>query len=367
METWKDLGARLAEARRAAGLSQAELATELRLDRTAITRIEAGERRLDALELTRVAELLKRPVDWFLIPSPLAVVSRRQSRDVADDSQADWLLESLARDVSLLVEVKALSVPESFRPKTIESVASAETAARDVRKSLGLPAGPVWNLQAIAERAGLFVFSLNLEKEMLDGSYLRLERGGVALVNGRAQTGRRRFTSVHELGHHVFADAFSAEWIVGTDADDRERLINAFAIHFLMPRESVLPRWQELDGSKEPRHAAIVLGAEYGVSWTAVLGHLCNLKLIDDGTRDRLEADRPRRADYFEGEIPLKEELAPPSIPPRYAQAVVRAFKGYKVSAERALELLRGTLDADELPPRDAVPLDSMRSQLDLD
>ncbi|MBZ4422988.1 ImmA/IrrE family metallo-endopeptidase [Myxococcus sp. RHSTA-1-4] len=365
--TWQQLGARLAEARKAAGLSQAELAAALNLDRTVITKLEAGERKLDAIELTRIAERLNRPLDWFLVPSPPAVVSRRKSRDLADDSRADVLLEGLARDVNLLVELKVLEPPLPPRTRSIDSVTSAEAAARELRKNLGLPLGPIWEVQALAEKVGLYAFALDLQDDALDGSYLRLDQGGVALVNGRAQTGRRRFTLVHELGHHIFADDFSSEWIVGADGDDRERLINAFAIHFLMPRESIRSRWQELEGRANARAAAIVLGAEYGVSWTAVLGHLCNLDLIDSGMRDRLDAERPRKADYLDGGVTLREELAPPSIPPRFAQAVVRAYKRHKVSAERALELLHGALSAGDLPPQDRIPLESMRSQFDLD
>jgi Zn-dependent peptidase ImmA (M78 family)/transcriptional regulator with XRE-family HTH domain len=365
--TWQQVGARLAEARKTARLSQAELAEAVRLDRTAITKLEAGERKLDSLELARLAEVLQRPIEWFIRPSPPAAVSRRKSRDLTDESQADVLLDSLARDVTLLMELRLLEPQPPFQPLGVESVASAEAAARDLRKHLGLPPGPVWELQAMAERVGLFCFSLDLQDEKLDGSYLRLEHGGCAVVNGRQPSGRRRFTLVHELGHHILADDFSTEWIVGSDGEDRERLINAFAIHFLMPRESLTPRWQQLGGNEEPYRAALVLGAEYGVSWTAVLRHLCNLEFIDSKTHERLKVMRPSRADYLEWGVSVREDLAPAAVPPRFAQAVVRAYKRHKVSAARALELLHGTLRAAELPAEDKVPLESMRSQFDLE
>ena len=373
IETWRELGARVTEARQKACLSQAELAVEMHLDRTAITKIETGERKLDSLELTRLAEILKRPIDWFVTSPAQTVLSRRKARDVPNESQSDALLESLARDVTLLTELGLLKPSPSIRIKKVESVSSAERAARELRKKLGLTAGPSWNLQALAERVGLFAFSLDLPEDRpepvhpLDGSYLRLERGGVAVVNGRQTTPRRRFTLVHELGHHLFKDDFSTEWIVGPDGEEREKLINAFAIHFLMPRESILPRWQELVGQKQTRRTAIVLGAEYGVSWTAVLAQLCNLELIDGSMRERLTSDRPTKADYTEAGVTLREDFAPNSIPPQFAQAVMRAFKSHKVGSTRALELLRGTFRADELPAHDQVPLESMRAQFDLE
>ena len=366
-KTWGALGARLAAARKATRLSQADLGAAVQLDRTAITKIESGERKLDSLELARIAQVLKRPIDWFVGPPVPAAVSRRRSRAAVDESDADALLESLARDVALLIGLKLLPPVTPSRPGVLNGVVAAEAAARGLRKRRGLPRGALWDLQGIAEQLGLYCFSLDLGDGALEGSYLRLEGAGVALINGSAQAGRRRFTLVHELGHHLFADDFSPEWIVGADADDRERLINAFVIHLLMPRESIVSRWTQLGGAASPRAAAIALGAEFGVSWSAVLGHLCNLELITSSIRARLERDRPLRADYLEGGIALREELGFPSVPPRFAQAVVRAFKRHKISATRALELLRGTITRADLPPEDAVPRESMRSQFDLD
>jgi len=367
LTTWSDLGARLAEARKAARLSQAELAAAVELDRTAVTKVEAGERKLDSLELARVARVLRRPIDWFVTPSLPAVVSRRRSREAIEESQADVLLDSLARDVQLLVDLNLLQPRQVARPGALEDVASAEAAARELREVLGVTVGPVWDLLSLAERTGLHAFSIDLRDESLDGSYVRLENAGVALVNGGPQTPRRRFTLVHELGHHLFADDYSPEWIVGTVGDGRERLINAFVIHFLMPREAVLPRWQLLDGGRDARLAAIALGAEFGVSWTAVLAQLCNLELIDAMTRERLERERPTKADYLEGGIVLREDLAPPAFAPRFAQAVVRGYKRHKISAPRAIELLRDTITAADLPPEDKVPRESMRAQFALD
>lgn len=60
------LASRLAQARRTAGLSQAEVARAVGLDRTAISKIESGHRQVEALELARLASVLLRPVDWFV-------------------------------------------------------------------------------------------------------------------------------------------------------------------------------------------------------------------------------------------------------------------------------------------------------------
>jgi Zn-dependent peptidase ImmA (M78 family)/transcriptional regulator with XRE-family HTH domain len=367
LKSWQELGARVAEARKVAQLSQAELATAVNLDRTAITKLESGERKLDSLELVRIAGVLKRSIDWFLSPPLPAVVSRRKRRDTTDESRADAVLEGLAHDVKLVTELGLLAPPSTPRLVAVDSVETAEVAARTLRQHLGLSPGPVWDLLAVAERLGCYAFCIDLRDESLDGSYLRLDAGGVAVVNGAKPSGRRRFTLAHELGHHVFSDDFSDEWIVGADSEGRERLINAFVIHFLMPREACAARWLELDGRREPRPAALALGAEFGVSWTAVLGHLRNLDLIDPHLHDRLRSDAPSKADYLEGGVTIREELAAPAVPPRYAQAVMRAFKRHKLGRGRTLDLLHGAASAQDLPPEDHVPLESLRAQFELD
>ena len=59
------IGIRLREARAYVGLSQEEAATKVDVPRTALVNIEAGRRRIDAVELRRFAELYQRPVAYF--------------------------------------------------------------------------------------------------------------------------------------------------------------------------------------------------------------------------------------------------------------------------------------------------------------
>jgi transcriptional regulator with XRE-family HTH domain len=78
------LAERLREAREYVGLSQEEVATYLRVPRTAVTNMEAGQRRVDALELKNLAQLYKRSVGYFTgeseierdLPKDVAVLAR---------------------------------------------------------------------------------------------------------------------------------------------------------------------------------------------------------------------------------------------------------------------------------------------------
>ena len=59
------LGMRLREARNYINLSQQVVAHHLGIHRTALSQIESGHRKIDALELKKIAELYKQPVSYF--------------------------------------------------------------------------------------------------------------------------------------------------------------------------------------------------------------------------------------------------------------------------------------------------------------
>ena len=79
------LGDRLREARKYLGLKQEEVAAYLKIPRTALTDIENGQRRVEAIELTRLARLYRQSVAYFTgedeaspsLPADVAHLARR--------------------------------------------------------------------------------------------------------------------------------------------------------------------------------------------------------------------------------------------------------------------------------------------------
>ncbi len=57
---------RLREARRAAGLTQAEVAAKLRRPQSFVSKCESGERRVDMVELQEMAQLYKKDLTFFV-------------------------------------------------------------------------------------------------------------------------------------------------------------------------------------------------------------------------------------------------------------------------------------------------------------
>jgi len=310
--------------------------------------------------------MLDRPIQWFVSEGPPTVVSRRATKAEQPDS-LDVLVDSFARDVEQLIELKALKPRErdEQQPRAPKNLREAEELAQVVRGELGQPGGAVTDLVGAAEHLGLYVFCGDLPQHLPDGAYVALEGTGATVINGSQDAGRRRFSFAHELGHHIIGDEFSTDWAVADSRDEREKRINAFAIHFLMPRSSVARDWEAYGGDQEPRSTAIRLAAEYRVSWTAACTQLQNLKAIDGKLADTLRSQRPTRADFLEQGLFVTEELIAPALSVGFIQAALRAYRSQKIGASRAVELLRGTIAEDELPLVDTVPLEALRGELE--
>lgn len=89
-------GERLRIAREYVGLKQEDVARHLSIPRSALSHIEAGQRKVDALELARMAKLYQRPVNWFTgeesppeveLPEDVAHVARAAASLSTQDRQ----------------------------------------------------------------------------------------------------------------------------------------------------------------------------------------------------------------------------------------------------------------------------------------
>lgn len=350
------LGRRIAEGRRLAHRTQEDLAAAVGLPRTALTKIEAGARRVEALELASLARELGLPLRWFVEEGQPLLQSRREGRPAAVVSPpVDLLLERLvaaAEQVEGWVDPPAkLGLP---RPGTLDD---AVRAAVDVRKELENPSAPVNDLARACDRVGLWAFSLEVQDDEFDGASVALRRWNLALVNGRADSGRRRWTLAHELGHALFND----EYVIhrgDQGPDDMERLIDVFAAHLLLPDSGLLECWTELNGPEGPRQTLLRIAADYRVSWSVATARAQQVGLIDAELEQELRQRVPRGGEFLEHGIFLVEDLQPPSVPPSYTKAVLAAYRRHHLSPERTVELLWGALDPAQLPERDELPLD---------
>jgi Zn-dependent peptidase ImmA (M78 family) len=116
------------------------------------------------------------------------------------------------------------------------------------------------------------------------------------IVNVAHPPSRQRFTAAHELAHHrrdgrVVFDR-ETEWLARgeTGGSDSERIAEAFAAWFLMPKKLVVGTIEAL-GLAPPRldaAGAYALALELGTSYAATVRHLSDMRLIGAARRDQL-------------------------------------------------------------------------------
>ncbi len=144
---------------------------------------------------------------------------------------------------------------------------------------------------AALERAGILVLRRRLDH--LAGLYLPSDpRDGrdvpAVLVNVAHPPSKQRFTAAHELGHHRRDHDVSldndTEWLARGEASasERERMAEAFAAWFLMPKRLVVATLTALGLHTDALTAdgAYALSLQLGTSYAATVRHLADMNLL---------------------------------------------------------------------------------------
>jgi transcriptional regulator with XRE-family HTH domain len=351
---WTDVGERMRLARLAAGLTQEELGAEAGLDRTMIAKIESGSRRIDAMELVRLSSALQVPVDFLLRSTPL-VLSRRAGiiaedadTEVARESgRLDLALVAWLHDVQQIIELGVLQPGLVLRAKAaVDSEAAARQLALWVREELGLGSDTIGSLVDLCERAGQYVLVTDVPGEgasVVDGDV------AVAVVSLQGDPGRRRATAAHELGHLVIGDEYSSDLGVHSSRADREALLDVFAAELLLPSRVLIA--ERGAGETISRDQLIGLAARYRTSWSLAIRQAAQAGVISAEARRDWGRFPPTRSEFMEavGWAP-QPDLAAIRVPPRYAHAVMEAWRQGALTATRVVELLHGQITTADLP-----------------
>jgi len=104
-EKRKLIGSRLSIARKRAGLSQSQVAIELKLPRPAISEIESGRRRVAADELVMFADLYSVDMDWLAGRGEENVDVLRDKLQLAARKVAELKNEDLEKVIDLLTSL----------------------------------------------------------------------------------------------------------------------------------------------------------------------------------------------------------------------------------------------------------------------
>lgn len=348
-----ELGTRIARARELAGVSQTSLGDALGVDRSAISRMEKGDRKVSVPEMLTIAERLERPLSYFMSEAVPSVVSRRSDSEGAHESNAllDEELRAFSSDVADMLERGLISGTDrgSFAFRTPHSHDDAELAARKIRDLVGVGLdAPILDLGRFCDDLGLLMYTAALTQNGPDGACVEVgdpgNQLGVAVINGEAPHGRRRMTLAHELGHWLTGDAYD------TDASrDAERMLNSFAIHLLAPRPGLI-RVRDSRRAWSTRDKAIAIGAEFQLSWSTAISQMLNVNLIDHTVREQLSRNVPRAGEFARLGFEVPRTTPTVRLSPRFVSSVLEAYTTERLTSARTLELLRGTLAGSDLP-----------------
>ncbi|WP_431884033.1 helix-turn-helix domain-containing protein [Micromonospora gifhornensis] len=351
---WPLVGEQVRQARLSLGISQQDLATMVGLDRTMLAKVEAGSRRLDALELAKLSRALKVSMEYLIQPPPTVLSRRAAPLTEETDTEAARSSERLEialvewlHNVQQLLDIGVLRARPLLRyPHSVTSEDDARQTARWLRQRFDLGDGPIDSIMDVCERAGQWVLVTDLPG---DGASLIEGDIAVAVVSTTGDPGRRRATAAHELGHLIIGDEYSADLGLSASRAQRETVIDAFAAELLLPVQAIAAARGTVG-----RDQIVSYAARYRTSWLLALRQAEQAGAIDAETRRAWSQVRPTHAEFMEavGWVP-QPDLESVRVSPTYAMAVMGALRNRRITRTRALELMHGHIAEADLPQDD--------------
>jgi Zn-dependent peptidase ImmA (M78 family)/transcriptional regulator with XRE-family HTH domain len=373
------LGQRLAEARRARGLTQQDAADHLGCSRPIVIAIEKGTRRVNPDELVALAEFYGRSLHELVRPSGGVTTVEPHLRAALDSSRADdeAMAEAIrefqrfAEDYRELERITGVRLLETYTPQMSIPTRGdlrrfAENAAVRERSRLQLGDQPILNLRQVMENdGGLRVFYGPMPSTVAGMYVFAAELGYCAFINRKHPAERRRYTLAHEYGHFL-CDRHKPGIDYLSEAGRKprnERFADAFATSFLMPESGIRRQVTEVAAASGDFQVADLcrLSDYYFVSVQAMTLRLEDLGLIEKGTWNYLKEEgfQPALAKQELGlEPPGRQEE---TYPQRYKYLAVQAYSQGKISEGQLARFLR----CDRVSAREVVAQCSTQPYVD--
>ena len=251
----KDLGRRLRAAREACGMTQEDVAHNLKLSRPTIAQIELGNRSVTSIELDQFAYLFGRDIREFLAEEfrekdVLVALFRAHPEVTSHPEVMDALRACLAlgHEVANLERMLGIerdlgtiaAYPLPTPRNKWEAVQQGERVAEEERRRLQLGISPLTHVTEMLEMQGVHTAQIDLPGD-ISGLTLSDARVGLFVVTNREHhVLRRRYSYAHEYAHVLLDRERPGTVSRARDRDDLlEVRANAFAASFLMPEEGV--------------------------------------------------------------------------------------------------------------------------------
>jgi len=273
------VGGRIRLARKAAGLSQRELAAMCNLSAMAISKYERDLMMPQSSALLAISRALQVSIEFLLKSSEvkLAAPAYRCKSAMRVKAQASVLAKAQASiekyfEVEELLGIKPEFLMPACNGTVVKSYEDVELVADQLREEWGLGKGPIENLMEVLEANGIKIAIVQADSAF-DALMVETEEGVLVIVLRDGLPGdRQRFTLAHELGHAIVRHVGSL---------DPERVANRFAGALLVPAASVR---SELGASRQRLDVQELcsLKQRYGLSIAAWAYRARDLGIITD-------------------------------------------------------------------------------------
>ncbi|MFC9964497.1 helix-turn-helix domain-containing protein [Nocardia ignorata] len=329
-------------ARRAAGMTQEELAEQLGIQQATLSRYENNTRTPEPDMVARLAAALSLTPEFLSssfsrMQGALAgdVHMRRQrTAKVSHWKSGEARLNMYRMRSAFLLDRIGMRPQNQVPTFELDTAATATPAdaARLTRSQWRMPIGPVRNLTRWLESAGVLIFEEDFDTHRIDGMSQWASDYPVIIVNAAQTTDRRRWTLAHELGHLVLHSVFVV------DDREMERQADEFAAEFLMPKHLIEP---DLSVLKPAR--LIDLKATWGVSMQAIYERAYQFGRVTGEERTRFY--RSLNARGWKANEPGADRIPPEH--PALAATIGEALLDKGLDRQEVLAMTGSSGDAD--------------------
>jgi Zn-dependent peptidase ImmA (M78 family)/transcriptional regulator with XRE-family HTH domain len=330
-----DIGARLRFARETIGYTLEKAEKESGIGASSLSEFENEKREPKFSQLSKLAEVYKRAIDFFLTNKTLTDPVMLW-RDGPNNQEEMKETESEFR--RLCQQYHKLELCTSETRKTVFPQPDvvgpdqfgwpqAESFARKVHKDMCFGDIPSASLKKILEeRCYVKIFHLEFVGSAI--STVSDEFGPAVLLNSRNVPWRRNYDLAHELFHLLTWGMFRVE--SKEPSENEEKLADSFASKLLMPEESLQQRIAAMidkDGGVRLEQLDD-LAREFSVSLDAMVYRISTLFRIKKNDTEKYLVAAKQLAKLHKA----RESDKPETLPERYCDLAVRALRGGRLS-----------------------------------
>jgi len=310
------VAARLTEGREVRGMTQTDLAQAIGVTRQSVSLYESGDASPQPAVMDKIRATLGLPNSFFfrtpLPDSPDAVFFRsnkgESKRERIKAARRQGWAREITHHLAKWVDFPSVNLPALDLPRDVTRIRreDVDRAVAATRAHWRLGEGPIANIVAVLESAGVVVVRDTLEADGLDALSRWPDcdpRPCFVLGEDKATAVRSRFDAAHELGHMLLHRGLGMTVAQSIEHFDRiERQCHYFAGSLLLPERAFID-----DVFTPTLDSFRAIKPRWGVSIAAMTRRARDVGMIDDDGYKKMVVACSRRG-WRKGE-PLDDEL----------------------------------------------------------